>query len=326
MSGSCLAVMYHYVRDTAATAFPAIRALPPAMFERQLDWLQASYELVTLEAFEAALEGGRALPSNAALLTFDDGFADHYDVVLPALAARGLSGVFFLAHDASGPSPRVLGVHKTHFLLARLGSDAFGDAVLGECRAAGHAPRSGGAGVFGLDRWEHADERAIKDLLNYELPIAEAERVLDVLFARHIGPQEDFARALYLQAPMIAEMRRAGMAFGYHTRSHTMLSRLTAGEQDQELRDGVAWIRSLTGQSRVSFCYPWGGPGTYTNESLDILARTGYSVAFNTVRRRIAGGDHRYELPRVDTRDLPPYTAGEPGAEPAAPALAADEA
>jgi peptidoglycan/xylan/chitin deacetylase (PgdA/CDA1 family) len=321
VSGSCLAVMYHYVRETAATAFPAIRALPPAMFERQLDWLQASYEVVTLEAFEAALEGGPALPSNAALLTFDDGFVDHYDTVLPALAARGLSGVFFLAYDASGPSPRVLGVHKTHFLLARLGSDAFGDAVLGECRAAAQAPR-GGAGVFGLDRWEHADERAIKDLLNYELPIAEAERVLDVLFARHIGSQDEFARALYLQAPMIAEMRRAGMAFGYHTRSHKMLSRLTAGGQDQELRDGVAWIRTLTAQPRVSFCYPWGGPGTYTADSLDILARTGYSVAFNTVRRRIAGSDHRYELPRVDTRDLPPYTEGEP----AAPALAADEA
>jgi len=322
VSGSCLAVMYHYVRDTAATAFPAIRALPPDMFERQLDWLQAEYDLVSLEVFEAALDGGRALPPNPALLTFDDGFVDHYETVLPALAARGLSGVFFLAHDASGPAPRVLGVHKTHFLLARLGSDAFGEAVLGECWAAAQAARAGGAAVFGLDRWEHADERAIKDLLNYELPIDEAERVLDVLFARHLGPQDEFARALYLQEPMIAEMRRAGMAFGYHTRSHKMLSRLLPGEQEAELRDGVAWIRALTGQSRVSFCYPWGGPGTYTSDSLDILARTGYSVAFNTVRRRIWDGDHRYELPRVDTRDLPPYTSGEP----AAPALASDEA
>jgi peptidoglycan/xylan/chitin deacetylase (PgdA/CDA1 family) len=144
-----------------------------------------------------------------------------------------------------------------------------------------------------------------------------------VLFERHLGPQDEFARALYLRAPMIAEMRRAGMAFGYHTRSHKMLSRLSPADQDAELRDGVAWIRALTGQPRVSFCYPWGGPGTYTPASLDLLARSGYSVAFNTVRRRIAvGADPRYELPRVDTRDLPPYTAGEP----AAPALASDEA
>jgi peptidoglycan/xylan/chitin deacetylase (PgdA/CDA1 family) len=323
VSDSCLAVMYHYVRDAAATPFPAIRALPPALFEQQLDWLQAEYELVDLEALEAALDGGRPLPPNAALLSFDDGFVDHYEAVLPVLAARRLSGVFFLAHDASGDTPRVLGVHKTHFLLAALGSAAFSDAVLGECRAAAQAARASGATVFGLDRWEHADERAIKDLLNYELPILEAERVLDVLFERHLGPQVEFARRLYLSAAMIAEMRRAGLVFGYHTRSHKMLSRLSPGDQAAELRDGVAWLRALTGQARVSFCYPWGGPGTYTPASLDLLARTGYSVAFNTVRRRIAvGADHRYELPRVDTRDLPPYTTGEP----ATPALASDEA
>jgi hypothetical protein len=43
---SCLVAMYHYVRDVEKTPFPAIRALPPALFERQLDWLQARYRLI----------------------------------------------------------------------------------------------------------------------------------------------------------------------------------------------------------------------------------------------------------------------------------------
>jgi hypothetical protein len=35
-------------------------------------------------------------------------------------------------------------------------------------------------------------------------------------------------------------------------------------------------------------------------------------VAFNTERRRLrVAVDGRYELPRLDTRDLPPYTRGE---------------
>jgi peptidoglycan/xylan/chitin deacetylase (PgdA/CDA1 family) len=324
-ASTCLVVMYHYVRDSAATAFPAIRALPPALFEQQLDWLEHNYRLISLEDLEAALEGRTSLPPKAALLTFDDGFVDHYVGVLPILRKRGLSGVFFLAQDACSESPRVLGVHKTHFLLAQLGADAFGRAVLAECElaltAADGARR---ARVFGADRWEHADERAIKDLLNYELPFDEAERVLDALFVRHIGAQEAFARSLYLREPMIAGMAQAGMAFGYHTRSHRMLSRLASGDQEAELRDGIAWIRALTGQGRVPFCYPWGGPKTYTSDTLRILARTGYSVAFNTVRRRIEiGRDGRFELPRLDTRDLPPYTADEPAST---PAISAEEA
>jgi peptidoglycan/xylan/chitin deacetylase (PgdA/CDA1 family) len=311
--------MYHYVRDSVATAFPSIRALPPALFEAQLDWLEREYRLVTLAEVEAALDGG-PLPANAALLTFDDGFTDHHATVLPILQRRRLSGVFFLAHDACGAAPRVLGVHKTQFLLARLGPEAFAREVLDECEPA-LAATSGAhrTRVSGADRWERADERAIKDLLNYELPFEEADRVLDALFERHIGSDRAFARELYLGEAMVAAMSAAGMTFGYHTRSHRMLSRLTVTEQEEELSDGVAWIRDLTGQRSVPFCYPWGGPKTYTRATLAVLQRAGYSVAFNTVRRRIEiGRDARFELPRLDTRDLPPYTDAAPAAEPTA--------
>jgi peptidoglycan/xylan/chitin deacetylase (PgdA/CDA1 family) len=309
-AASCLIVMYHYVRDTQATPFPEIRALPPSMFERQLDWLQRVYTLVGLDALEAALDGARPLPPRAALLTFDDGFADHHEVVLPVLRRRGLTGVFFLAHDACAPSPRVLGVHKTHFLLARLGAVAFAEAVRRECEAV-PAGAGGRASVFGRDQWERADERSIKNLLNYELPFEESERILDSLFDRHLGPQEPFARRLYLQPATVREMADAGQLFGYHTRSHRMLSRLTGDEHSLELRDGVSWIRGLTGQRRVSFCYPWGGAGTYTGETRRLLAAHGYSMAFNTTRRpMVVGHDDRFELPRLDTRDLPPYTDG----------------
>jgi peptidoglycan/xylan/chitin deacetylase (PgdA/CDA1 family) len=315
MTSTCLAVMYHYVRDTASSPFPAIRALPPAMFEQQLDWLQRDYQIIRLADLEAAMDGGASLPPNAALLTFDDGFVDHYEVVLPILGRRGLSGVFFLVQDASALVPKVVSVHKTHFLLARLGPDQFAREVIEACApslaTSGHARDK----VFGADRWEHADERALKDLLNYELPRATADRVLTTLFERHLGSETEFARELYVQDGMIREMAEAGMVLGCHTRSHPMLSRLDAGEQEAELHGGVAWIRGLTGQARVPFCYPWGGPRTYTQQTRAILERCGYSVAFNTVRRRVdVGRDGRWDLPRVDTRDLPPYTAGEPEA------------
>jgi peptidoglycan/xylan/chitin deacetylase (PgdA/CDA1 family) len=306
--------MYHYVRDSAATPFPSIRALPPALFDQQLDWLQRHYAVVEPATFEAAAAGRETLPQNAALLTFDDGFVDHYRTVFPSLRRRGLSGVFFLAGDAGAESPRVLGVHKTHFLLARLGAEAFGRAVLEACEPAmAGADTARRRRIFGADRWEHADERAIKDLLNYELSFEEADRVLAELFERSLGDEAAFARELYLGEGMVAEMARGGMVFGYHTRSHRMLSRLPPAEQERELRDGVGWIRDLTGQASVSFCYPWGGPRTYTADTVRILAECGYSVAYNTVRRRVeVGRDPRFELPRVDTRDLPPYTAGEP--------------
>jgi peptidoglycan/xylan/chitin deacetylase (PgdA/CDA1 family) len=305
--------MYHYVRDSRVTAFPDIRALAPDLFRQQLDWLQANYTVVTLADLEAALDGRGTLPANAALLTFDDGFVDHFDIACPMLVERGFTGTFFLSQNACGTPPRLLNVHKTHFLLARLGATEFSRAVLAESGLA--RPDADGPGVFGADKWEEGDDRAVKQLLNYQLPFAETDRVLDVLFARHIGAAEAFARSLYLDAAMVREMVRHGMTFGFHTRSHRMLSRLTPDEQAGEVAGGVDWIRALTSQTTVPFCYPWGGRRTYTAGTTGILRDSGYSLAFNTERRRLrVAADGRYELPRLDTRDLPPHTGGEPTA------------
>jgi peptidoglycan/xylan/chitin deacetylase (PgdA/CDA1 family) len=308
--------MYHYVRDSAATPFPGIRALAPALFERQLDWLQDEHTPIDLATLTAAIDGRRELPPRAALLTFDDGFTDHFETVFPALRRRGLSGTFFVAENAC-LRHELLNVHKTHFLLARLGADAFGHEVQAEGARLAESPRT--AAVFGLDQWEHADERRIKHLLNYELPVPDATRVLDRLFRHHLGSPEAFARGLYLQPEMIRLMAAEGMTFGYHTRSHRMLSRLSTAEQEDELRPGPAWIRALTGQADVPFCYPWGGRETYTAETVRLLAELGYSVAFNTVRRQVdTSADGRYEVPRLDTRDLPPHTSSDEAAAVAA--------
>jgi peptidoglycan/xylan/chitin deacetylase (PgdA/CDA1 family) len=308
-SRTCLVVMYHYVRDSAATAFPNIRALTPSYFEHQLDWLQTHYTPIDLDTFAAALEGHADLPRNAALLTFDDGFVDHHETVFPMLRERGLTGTFFLSQDAC-QALDVLNVHKTHFLLAHLGAEAFGREVLAE-GAVRDAPSSTSE-VFGAERWEIPDERAIKHLLNYDLPLDVATDVLDRLFRRHIGTPETFARDLYLDVDQVRTMASGGMTFGYHTRSHQMLSRLDVARQREELEAGVTWVRELTGQREVPFCYPWGGPGTYTGDTLELLGRLGYSLAFCTVRRRAnTATDGRFEVPRFDTRDLPPYTGGE---------------
>ena len=316
MAPTCLIVMYHYVRDSASTPFPQIRALGPDLFEQQLDWLQRDHAIISQDDLETAIAGGTPLPPRAALLTFDDGLTDHYETVFPILRRRGLSGVFFLARKPYEGTAMVLGVHKVQFLLAHLGADALARAVRD---VADHQPAMVGAAghaVFGADRWEHADERSLKTLLNYEMPFDEAERLLDALFAQHIGSQEAFSHALYLRESMIAEMAAAGMSFGYHTYSHRMLSRLSTGEQERELHDGVRWIAGLTGQSRVSFCYPWGGARTYTAETVRLLEGAGYSVAF-TSERRVSdlGRDAALELPRVDTRDLPPYVADDAAAQ-----------
>jgi peptidoglycan/xylan/chitin deacetylase (PgdA/CDA1 family) len=303
MTPGCTSVSYHYVRDVERTSFPDIKALSVAAFTAQLDWLQARFDVINGATFERAAVSGTGFDRPTALLTFDDGFVDHYEHVFPILQDRGLGGIFFVAGRTLDVEPVLLNVHKTHFLLSHLGANRFTEEVSAALEREG--VNTGTAEREGIYRYDEAPDVRIKRILNYEAPYPVVDRVLSRIFTRHLGDSVAFARGLYLSAAQIREMAQGGMTFGFHTESHPVLSRLDVAAQRTELRNGPRLVADLTGQQSASFCYPYGFSHTYNADTLSVLAECGYSMAFNTVRREIVfGQDQRYELPRFDTRDV----------------------
>ena len=304
MRHGCTVVFYHYVRDVERTPFSGIKGLSVDGFIAQLDWLQNRFDVVDGSTFERALVSGVGFDRPTALLTFDDGFVDHYEHVFPVLAERSLGGIFFLAGAALRGTPQLLNVHKTHFLLSHLGAKRFTDEIGAALESEGFAVASRDTRE-GIYRYDEAPDIRIKRILNYEAPYAVADRVLSVVFERYLGDSERFAEGLYLSAAQVGEMAAAGMTFGFHTETHRVLSRLDRDAQRAELQHGPALIRDLTGQTTVSFCYPYGFAHTYNADTLAALEDYGYSMAFTTARRdAVIGQDPRYELPRFDTRDV----------------------
>lgn len=97
MSRPVTIVMYHYVRDLKRSRFPAIKGLSVERFCRQLDFIQTNYTPITVENLLESLERrGEDLPPDPILLTFDDGYSDHFTNAFPHLDARGIQGCFFL--------------------------------------------------------------------------------------------------------------------------------------------------------------------------------------------------------------------------------------
>ena len=310
MIASCLVAMYHYVRVTAGTQYPSLNALAPRDFEKQLDTISQARHVVSYTDFERNVVGRRSFASPAALLTFDDGFVDHYEVVLPRLRARKLSGVFFLAGAPLDDPPKVLNVHKTHFLIETLGAARLFEAVqriLNDRQVMVDANMSNLPHVYRYDGVLRHTE--LKRLLNYELPYELLDLLLSELFEKYLGDESIFARRLYLSQDQIREMPNANMTFGFHTEQHRVLSRLPAVVQRKEIQQGCARIRALTDQTVVPFCYPYGHAHTYNTVTVDAVRAGGYSTAFTTARRLVDSvADDPLELPRYDTRDLPPFT------------------
>lgn len=99
--GDATYLCYHSV----APAGPKYLTVSPRLFERQLDMIAArglaAGDLATLEAIAA----GRSVAPSV-FLTFDDGFLDNYETVLPLLRERGLRAFVFVLPplvDAGAP-------------------------------------------------------------------------------------------------------------------------------------------------------------------------------------------------------------------------------
>lgn len=92
-------LMYHYVSELPSDADEIRRnlTLSPVIFESHLQYLaENGYQTVTLEMLDLALTTGIPLPERAVILTFDDGYIDHYQIVFPTLQKFGFVGTFFL--------------------------------------------------------------------------------------------------------------------------------------------------------------------------------------------------------------------------------------
>ena len=193
---------------SSARRFPASRHCRVSAFAAQLDWLQARFDVIDGPTFERAVRRGAGSIRPTALLTFDDGFVDHYEHVFPVLRDAGLGGIFFLVGATLGDRPRLLNVHRTHFLLSQLGAARFAGRWALRLSAEGVSSHAASGGREGIYRYDEAPDVRVKRILNYEAPYPVADRVLSELFARHLGDSDEFARSSVSVAAQIREMAR----------------------------------------------------------------------------------------------------------------------
>lgn len=93
-------LMYHYIRDYTNHDDPLGIGLSvsPAKFDLQLTQLEdAGYQTISLSEFI-----NHQYRTNPIILTFDDGYDDHFTAVLPILQKHHMTGTFFIVRNFIG--------------------------------------------------------------------------------------------------------------------------------------------------------------------------------------------------------------------------------
>lgn len=295
-------IMYHYVRPELSGPQERFKALSLQVFREHLDLLASCYNVIGLPEFLNKCHKGGQSCGDDILLSFDDGFSDHYRYVFQELAQRGLSGSFF---PPVRPivERKLLDVHKLHFILGGdipstelvssilkfLKKSGFSDENLSDLQQEFAKPSA-------LD---DGDTIFIKRLLQYVLPENLREEIISELFLTTGLNEADLCEDFYLSLPQMREMYRAGMSFGCHGFAHCWLGKQDPAAQAKDIMLSLDYLRSnQLIESRWVMCYPY---GSFNSTTIDICKTFGGVAGFTTFDGDFDPLRHSmFEVPRID--------------------------
>ena len=305
--------MYHYIRPIKDSPYPLIKGLELEEFKAQLNFLEKNYKIITMEALIKFVKKDISLPKNSCLLTFDDGYKDHYLYVFPELKKRGIQGSFFPAPKTI-LEKKILDVNKIHFILAKeKNTNLLIDNIkklIDDYKQKDDRKKISSFGDYWkknvvASRWDSKEIVFIKRILQNALPEKIRSKICNSLFDLYIKKnQEEFASELYVTSDELKEMINSNMYVGNHSYQHLWLNTLSKNLQEQEIEKSLNYLNKI-GASTIDWVmnYPY---GAYNSDTIDILKKKGCCIGL-TSKNGMAelNKDKIFELSRMNTNDFP---------------------
>jgi peptidoglycan/xylan/chitin deacetylase (PgdA/CDA1 family) len=258
---------YHAVVRTPLEVFDWC-FVTESKFEGQLDCLTRTFDIVPLAAVPRLIRTG---PTRAtAVITFDDGFMNNFEVALPILRRASVPAAVFICPDFVD-SEEILWYCRLNRALA--------ETPLAEVEWNGtlvdlSSPQARALASSRLQA--ELKRRSPSDLL---------DNVEDILknLVRERKPEADSPYRM-LTSTAIRSMQETGLIeFGAHTMSHAILRQLSSAERRTQIEASIAAVEKLSCHRCNLFAYPNGKPGDYDEECVSIVAAAGIDAAVTAI-------------------------------------------
>jgi peptidoglycan/xylan/chitin deacetylase (PgdA/CDA1 family) len=259
-----------------------------AHFERHIETVARKFSPVTMDDVVDFVKAGRKLPPRSVAVTFDDGFADNYEIALPILNRYGVPATFYIMFDAveNGTLPWYCRIRfafntakRAEWIYAgrtyKLGSPE-------ERRAAMPPAWDRGAALAG------DEQRAF---------VEEVERALEIDPA-HARAQH----GLMMDWEQVRGLKKAGHTIGGHTISHPNVAQVSASAARGEIAGCKEKIAEKVGAAVEHFSYPHPALNPHwSSETLGITREAGFKSAVLTTYGSVRVGDDPLTLKRMST-------------------------
>ena len=302
--------MYHYTRDLKHSRYPEIKGLDVNLFREQIAFMKSNFNIVTMEQVLEAISTKEKLPEKALLLTFDDGYADNYNVAMPILEEYGVQVSFFIP-GKTFTTHQLLDVNKIHYVLAsaniyNLVEDLKKEMDYYRGQEFQYAPTEELFAKYAVaSRFDIKETVFVKQMLQTVFPEKLRNIISSKLFAKYVGvTEEQLAYELYMSEEQIRTMKRHGMFIGIHGYDHYWLGNLSVEQMENDISLALDALDEFVDKKQWVMNYPY---GNYNKDVLAYISKQGACLGLTTeVRLADIDKDNPLELPRLDCNDFPP--------------------
>jgi peptidoglycan/xylan/chitin deacetylase (PgdA/CDA1 family) len=255
-------------------------------FDQIVGFISRFFRVLPFSEAAQALARGK-LPAATACITFDDGYADNFEIAVPILRRHGVPATFFIATDYID------------------GGRMWNDVVI-EAVAAAPAGRLDWSDL-GLGAVELGDVasrfqayRQLQEELKYLHP--QRRDALAAEMARRAGLPP--TSRLMMTREQVRRMPGEGMEVGGHTMGHPILACVDEAEARRQIGGGREELAGWLGFAPRVFAYPDGIPvRDYTERDVRLVRSAGYEAAVSTAQGAARTGDDVHQLPRFTPWD-----------------------
>jgi len=301
-------VMYHYVREIKKSKFPNLKGLEFKDFKSQINFFKKNYNILSPDDFAEIVNTKKIPKKKSIILTFDDGYADHWKFVFPFLKKKKICGFFYPVVNAL-KNKEVLDVNKIQFLLAKEENrKKILDFIFIQTKKLLNR-KNIELDLNNIDTNSRYDDKKtvlIKKLLQSYLPSRIRKKIVNNLFNLVLDTDEvTFSKNLYMNDENLLEMYENNMTFGSHGTTHYWLDKLNFQNQSKEIINSILYYKNLKifDKEKFSVCYPH---GRYNTDTIKVLKKLKIKFAFSTEVKSINSKNisNKFKLPRYDTNDF----------------------
>jgi peptidoglycan/xylan/chitin deacetylase (PgdA/CDA1 family) len=279
-------LMYHSVMDDPSSAETTLGGIvhSTTVFRGQVELIAKEFSAVSIDDVRLFLRGEKKLPARPVVVTFDDGYADNYQVANGILNSFGKSAVFYVTVDCIErqrlPWPSLL---RHAFLATQKKSWTLEE---GRIRPLSTTDQR-------LQAFARASETCSK-----LSGIPQDEFVKSVQQQLDVDPSS--SSQLMMNWEEVRGLMRSGHVIGSHTMTHPNVAHIPESEVHSELAESKRKLENELTRPVVHFSYPCPAlQPHWTEHTVTATRESGYETAVTTNGGIVRRHDDPLSLRRI---------------------------